>query len=260
MNADCAVHVAGVTVRAGGRVLLDDVHVDFLHGQVTALVGPNGAGKSTLLGVVAGDDPTAAGAVRIADKAVNTFRPKELAQVRSVMLQRHDAHFGFTVDESVAMGRLPYKVDRQGDRRRVIAALETTELESMARRSVTTLSGGEAARVQFARAQVQDAQVVLLDEPTAALDLRHQEIVLAQAHRWAREGKTVIVVLHDLNVAARYADRIVMLKQGRVVCAAPPDQALTPERILEVYGQRVHVLTHPDNGAPIIVPIGPPQS
>jgi iron complex transport system ATP-binding protein len=249
------VEVRSVSYAIGPKTLIDDVAFDLLPGTVTALVGPNGAGKSTMLGLLAGDFVPQHGEVLIGGRAPRQWRPLELARERSVMLQQQTTHFGFSVEEAVAMGRLPHDVDEERDREIVESALEESDVARLRRRDVTTLSGGESARVAYARTVTQTTPIVLLDEPTAALDLQNQEALLRSTQRLAGNGAAVVVVLHDLNQAARYATRVLMFSRSRLVADGAPPEVLTPERIEDVYGQKVHLLEHPQTGAPILVPV-----
>lgn len=243
----------GVGVRFGERPVLHDIHLGFAPGTLTALVGPNGAGKSTLLAVASGDVEADAGQVILHDRPIAHWRAMALARERAVMPQDHAVRFAFSVEEVVAMGRLPHAADPVRDAARVDQALEQAEMARLRRREVQTLSGGEAARATFARVLAQDTPLLLLDEPTAALDLRHQERTLRTVRGLADEGACVIVVLHDLNLAAGYADRIVLLEQGRVAADGTPDQVLTREHIERVYQQSVVVLRHPLRDVPLVV-------
>ncbi|PAK90848.1 heme ABC transporter ATP-binding protein [Stenotrophomonas rhizophila] len=247
----------GVCVRFGERSILHDIHLGFVPGTVTALVGPNGAGKSTLLAVASGDVEADAGQVILHDKPIAHWKAMALARERAVMPQDHAVRFAFTVDEVVAMGRLPHPADALRDAARVEQSLGQAEMVGLRRREVQTLSGGEAARATFARVLTQDTPLLLLDEPTAALDLRHQERTLRAVRQLADSGACVIVVLHDLNLAAGYADRIVLLEQGRVAADGTPDQVLTREHIERVYQQPVLVLRHPQRDVPLVVVADP---
>ncbi len=243
----------GVGVRFGERPILHDIHLGFAPGTLTALVGPNGAGKSTLLAVASGDVEADAGQVILHDRPIAHWKAMALARERAVMPQDHAVRFAFSVEEVVAMGRLPYPADPVRDAARVDQALDQAEMARLRHREVQTLSGGEAARATFARVLTQDTPLLLLDEPTAALDLRHQERTLRTVRGLADEGACVIVVLHDLNLAAGYADRIVLLEQGRVAADGTPDQVLTREHIERVYQQSVVVLRHPLRDVPLVV-------
>lgn len=236
-----------------GRTIVDRVDLRFAAGTLTALVGPNGAGKSSLLALAAGDRAPSRGQVSVAGRRLDAWRVRELARERAVMPQDHSVRFGFGVREVVAMGRLPHDADPDRDAGIVEAALTTADLLALAGRNVQTLSGGEAARTAFARVLAQDTPVLLLDEPTAALDLHHQERLLRHARRLADRGVCVIAVLHDLNLASAYSDRIVMLCEGRVVADGSPREVLRRETIERVYRQPVLVIEHPTRGVPLVL-------
>lgn len=243
----------GVGVRIGQRAILDAVQLGFEPGTLTALVGPNGAGKSTLLAVASGDVAADVGQVTLHGKPIAHWKAMALARERAVMPQDHAVRFAFTVEEVVAMGRLPHPADALRDAVLVEQSLDTAEMGGMRQREVQTLSGGEAARATFARVLTQQTPLLLLDEPTAALDLRHQERTLRAVRALADAGACVIVVLHDLNLAAGYADRIVLLEQGRVAADGTPDAVLTRDHIERVYQQPVVVLRHPQRDVPLVV-------
>lgn len=249
---------AGVTVKpdAAPLPILEDVTITIEPGQVHALVGPNGAGKSTLFGVLAGDIAPDSGTVLLDGQELASLRPRELARKRAVLLQHNTVFFSFTVRQVVQMGRAPWARTpaEHDDDRAVAEAMVATEVLQLGARSVSSLSGGERARVAMARVLAQRAEVLLLDEPTAALDLKHQEDAMRVARMRAREGATVAIVLHDLNAALAHADRVTLLSKGRVVASGTPAEVLTAQRIEEVYGQSVDVFPHPATGVPLVVP------
>ncbi|QDQ97399.1 heme ABC transporter ATP-binding protein [Tomitella fengzijianii] len=246
----------GLSVARGERTILADVDVDVTAGRVLALVGPNGAGKSTLLAALAGDLPLSAGGAVIDGRPVRDWSASELSRRRAVLPQQHRVGFGFTVDEIVRMGRAPWaRTDRAMDDDAVVAeALDICDVAGFRDRSFVTLSGGEQARVALARVLAQECPVVMLDEPTAALDLRHQETVMRIAAERARAGSAVVVVLHDLGLAAAYADRVMVLAGGRTAADGPPEEVLTDALLSAVYRHPVDVLPHPHGGRPLIVP------
>ncbi|MET0812303.1 MAG: heme ABC transporter ATP-binding protein [Microbacterium sp.] len=248
----------GVTVRmdAASRAILDDVDLELRAGEVHALVGPNGAGKSTLFGVVAGDLGCDAGDVHLDGIPLADIPARELARLRGVLLQQNAVSFPFTAEQVVRMGRAPWARTpaADDDDRAVARAMADTDVVAYAHRSVSSLSGGERARVALARVLAQDTGILLLDEPTAALDLRHQEDVLRLARGRASEGAAVAVVLHDLNAALAYADRVTLLSDGRVAATGAPVDVLTADRIAAVYEQAVDVFPHPVTGVPLVVP------
>ncbi len=250
----------GVTVRHPGQEqpALADASLEVCAGDVHALVGPNGAGKSTLFGVLAGDVHPSEGSVLIDGRMLSTLSPRELARIRAVLLQETPVSFPFTVEQVVRMGRAPWARTpaEEEDDAAVAAALAQTDMTAMADRPLTALSGGERARTSLARVLAQNVDVLLLDEPTAALDLRHQEDVLRLVRARARAGAAVAIVLHDLGAALAYADRVTLLDAGRVAATGTPDEVLTAEAIGLVYGQAVDVFPHPRTGVPLVTPVG----
>ncbi|MFS0694142.1 heme ABC transporter ATP-binding protein [Streptomyces nitrosporeus] len=247
---------AGLTLRLGRRPVLDAVDLTAHAGEVVALVGPNGAGKSTLLAALAADLPPDSGAVRIDGRPAAAWTPAELALRRAVLPQSATLSFPFPVEDVVRMGRAPWAgtpLEAEDDTA-VAAAMAATEVTRFAGRPFSALSGGERARVALARVLAQRAPLLLLDEPTAALDLRHQELVLRVCRERAAAGDAVVVVLHDLGLAAAYADRAVVLRDGRVAADGPPAGVFTGELLGEVYRQPVEVFPHPRTGVPLVVP------
>lgn len=245
-----------VTVRIGGRTLLDAVDLEVYAGEVLALVGPNGAGKSTLLGVVAGDTDPDSGRTVLDGTDLHRWRLGDLARRRALLTQANSVAFPFTVREIVAMGRAPWAALPEGndDEEIIEESLAATDTSSLRSRTFPTLSGGEKARASLSRALAQRAGVLLLDEPTAAVDLRHQEIVLELARTVADAGGAVVVVLHDLELAAAWSDRLVMISGGRIRAEGPPDRVLTAELVEEVYQQQVLVDRHPVTGDLLVTP------
>ncbi|WP_460780363.1 heme ABC transporter ATP-binding protein [Microbacterium shaanxiense] len=246
-----------VTVRiAGGRAILEGASIDVHPGEIHALVGPNGAGKSTLFGVLAGDIAPDSGAVEIDGRSITGIRPRDLARTRAVLLQENAVSFPFRAEQVVRMGRAPWArtAFEDDDDTAVAEAMADTEIDDLADRSVSSLSGGERARVAIARVLAQRTPVMLLDEPTASLDLKHHEDVMRLVRSAADAGTAVAVVLHDLNAALAHADRLTLLASGRVIASGPPAEVLTAERIAQVYGQAVDVFPHPVSGVPLVVP------
>ncbi|QUW03927.1 heme ABC transporter ATP-binding protein [Chloracidobacterium validum] len=256
-----------IGVAWGGKPLLDQVSVKFVPGEVTALLGPNGAGKSTLLKVLSGDLAPTQGAVYLDGRPLASWSLLERARRRAVLPQESSLAFPFTAFEVVLLGRAPHVALRETPQDAEIArqAMKQTSTEHLAGRSYPSLSGGERQRVQFARslAQIWDAlpdgaaRWLLLDEPTASLDLAHQYEAMAVARQLAQDGVGVIVVLHDLNLAAYAADYVVLLERGRVAAEGRPEEVLTAERIRLVFGLEVLVSRHPRHGQPCIVPLPP---
>jgi iron complex transport system ATP-binding protein len=245
------LEVAGAGVQVPGRSLLQAASVQFIAGQVTAVLGPNGAGKSTLMSLLAGQRQPSDGHVRLAGKALSAHAPDELARLRACVAQETQVAFEFTVREVVELGRYPHRRKPSLNEADVVQqAMQATAVEHLQHRVLNTLSGGEKARVHLARAlaqvwapsQDQATRWLLLDEPTAALDLQHQHRMLQFVRAWAvAQGVGVVAVLHDLNLALRYSDRCVVLRDGQVVGSGATAEVLTPACIEEVWG----VLAHP---------------
>jgi iron complex transport system ATP-binding protein len=258
-GAGRGAELIGVSVAVGGRRILEGVHLAVRPGELVALIGPNGAGKSTALGVLAGDVAPDEGSALIDGREAHRLRPAELGRLRAVLLQQKGVSFSYPVRDVVAMGRMPWaRTPLSADDDAIVAdAMAATGTSQLADRDVTTLSGGELARVSLARVLAQRCPIVLLDEPTDALDLGHQEQVLALATGLARAGSAVLAVLHDLDLAAAYADRVVLLSAGRVVADGAPEEVLTASRITATYGHPVEVLPHPTTGAPLVLPVRP---
>jgi len=248
------IRAEGVTVALGGRRAVDGVDLEVAAGELLALVGPNGAGKSTLLAALAGERHPDAGAVTVDGRPIDSYHPLDLARIRAVLTQDNAVSFPFRVAEVVEMGRSPWArtAARELDEPAIAAALERTDVAHLVDRRFTELSGGERARVSLARVLAQETPVVLLDEPTAALDLRHQEDVLGIARELAREGRAVVVVLHDLSLAGAYADRVALLEAGRMRALGTPAEVLTEQLVSEVYQLSVEVLVR--DGRPLIIP------
>ncbi|MDH4572335.1 heme ABC transporter ATP-binding protein [Salinicola acroporae] len=248
-----ALELSGVSFALGGRKLLDDIDLRCEYGSVTALIGPNGAGKSTLLALMAGDQPAKSGTLSLAGQPIESLSVRELASHRAVMPQDSVLRFAYLVEEVVGMGRQLHVSDPGLDGPVIAQAMRVAEIAHLASRDAMTLSGGEQARTTFARILTQQTSILLLDEPTAALDLRHQERLLQSAANLARRGCCVVVVLHDLNLAAAHADYLVLLADGRVILQGSPWEVLDAERLGVVYRQPVSVLAHPQRGCPIVV-------
>lgn len=240
-----------VHVRVGSTTILEGVSLDVFPGEVVGLIGPNGAGKSTLLSVLSGDLVPSAGHVEVAGASPREVSVKQLARLRAVMLQDVSVAFAFLVRDVVEMGRRPW--GRSDDDSLIDAALTATGVTHLAGRDITTLSGGERARVALSRVLAQQTPVVLLDEPTAAMDIRHQEQSLGLVRQLAAAGKAVVVVLHDLNAAAAYCDRIVCLANGQVAASGSVPEVIHEDVLSDVYGWPIHVTTGPA-GVPQVLP------
>lgn len=248
------ISAADVGVDLEGRTILEGVSIDVVPGELLVLVGPNGAGKSTLLGVLSGERRPSRGSVTLDGRELGSIRHAELARLRSVLTQENAVSFPFLVSEVVAMGRSPWArtVEGRDDIAAVAEAMDAADIAHLAARRYTSLSGGEKARVSLARVLAQRTPVVFLDEPTASLDLRHQEDVMRVGRRAADEGRAVVVVLHDLSLASAYADRLALVSGGRLEALGTPGEVLTEERVERVYGLPVSL--HEVAGRPVVVP------
>ncbi len=250
--------VSSLRAALGGREVLRGVSLEVARGETVGLVGPNGAGKSTLLRVVTGLLRPAAGEVAIGGDPLAALSRREIAMRTAVVQQLPEAPRALLVRDLVLLGRHPHlgALARESARDRAIAggAMRRAGCEAFADRELGTLSGGERRRAFVARALAQEAPLLLLDEPTANLDAGAQVEVLELTAELAAEGAGVLLVAHDLTLAAAYCDRVVLLDRGRVEAEGPPAAAFTPERIRRVYGDGVTVLAHPASGAPLVAP------
>jgi iron complex transport system ATP-binding protein len=248
-----------VTVRHAGRPALDRVTVSAGPGQILGLVGPNGAGKTTLLQVACGVLEPGGGRVTVDGADLATLGPRERARRIAVVPQSARLPGDFTALETVLLGRAAHWRwdcrDRPADVEAARAAMRRTRTDALAARRLGELSGGERQLVLLARALAQEARYLLLDEPTAHLDLRHESMILELLHELAAGDRLAIVIaLHDLALAARHADVVVLLGAGQVVAAGEPAKVLTAERLGGVYGIEVRVVREPATGSLIIVP------
>jgi iron complex transport system ATP-binding protein len=227
-----------LSVSLSGTVIVDQISVDLEAGKLTVLVGPNGAGKTTLMRALAGLLP-AEGRVELQGRPLREISARERARHIAYLPQGHVFHWPMSVAAVVALGRHPhadaFSPLSDADRAAVGRALAATAIEPWAARTVTTLSGGERARVALARALATQAPILLADEPTMSLDPRHQLVVMELLARAAHDGGAVLAIVHDLALAARFADRVVMMERGRLVADGSAREVLTPQRIADVF-------------------------
>ncbi len=248
------IHLEGVTVAYRGRPALRDLNLHIDRGERVALVGPNGAGKSTLLRAIAGLIEPTVGIVELDGRPVASLDRLAVARRLAVVPQVAALPFSTTVDEVVALGRLPHEHPIRGmrpaDRAAVAAAIEQVGVGHLMGRDARELSLGERQLVLLAMAVAQDADVLVLDEPTVHLDLRHQvEVMELLRDLNARQGTTILAVLHDLALAAHFFPRLVVLDRGRVVGDGPPSEVLAPDRIREVFGVDPSLVRLPETQA-----------
>ncbi|MDT0201940.1 heme ABC transporter ATP-binding protein [Nocardioides sp. AE5] len=238
--------LSGIEVRIGQRKILDDVTVEFPAGKVTVVIGPNGAGKSTMLAVAAGSIKPHAGVARLGDDDLRHLPARQAARRRAVMPQDSHVAFPFTVREVVEMGRTPWSGSSPADRDICDEALELTQMTAMADREITTLSGGERQRAALARVitqatPVDTESVILLDEPTSAMDIGHAEATLSLARDLARRGAAIGIVLHDIDSAAAFADQVVLMHHGQVHVAGTVGDVCRAETLSDVYETPIEV-------------------
>lgn len=251
---DLRVRYAG-----GAAPALDGVSMAVPDGCLYAVLGPNGSGKSTLVKALLGVVPTAGGRALVDGREVGAWTRRELARAVGVVPQAETIAFPLTVRELVAMGRYPHLgplgAERDMDRSAVTRALAECDVSDLAARDVTTLSGGELQRVRIARALAQEPRALVLDEPTASLDIRHEMAILELLRTSADGGMTVVVVTHGLDMAARFADRLLLLSGGRVAAEGAPADVLRTSVLEDVYRWPIAVATDPSTGMPRVTPL-----
>ena len=259
--------VESAVVRAGSRTLLRGVSLALAPGRLTCMIGPNGAGKSTLLEVLSGLRRTDEGDAVLEGLPLARWKPEALARRRSVLPQASPLSFPLTALEVVLLGRTPWagQTNRPRDLDCVHAALCETDTLALTERRYPTLSGGERQRVQLARVLAQldftrneatfEGRFLLLDEPTAALDIAHQHAFLRTAQRLAQRGAAVLAIVHDPNLALLYADHVVMLSDGRIAARGDPRTVVTAERMRRIFGIEVAIERHPARDRVYAVPL-----
>jgi iron complex transport system ATP-binding protein len=256
-----------VSYQKNSRYLLQDISVDLPAGQLTVVLGPNGAGKSTFLRLCSKDMQPSSGTIELHGRDLQCWSTEELARFRGVLSQSLPLSFPMEVMELVLMGRYPHKARKAMDQRDleiVQEALSNCKVQHLEKRSTQFLSGGEMQRVQTARVLTQiweehpqHQRVLLLDEPTASLDPAYQHLCLMNAKKLAEKGVCVVAILHDLNLAARYADRIVFLKEGRLAGAGPVREMLRESMLEQVFAVNIRTVHDPRLAHPLIVTLGP---
>lgn len=260
-NRPQAISAQDLSYEIEGNLLLDGVTMHADRGQLVGLIGPNGAGKSTLLRTISGILRNLDGSVQLDGTDIRELSTREVATALALVPQIAPYTYGFTSIELVLMGRYPhlgrFQIEGREDDRIAREAMRLTETEEFADRTLDTLSGGERQRVFVARALAQQPSILLMDEPTANLDVLHQLKVLDLVRQLVDEGLTAVAAIHDLNMAARYCDRLVLLNGGRVLAEGPPDEVLTPDTIETAFGVKSLVYQDPATGSLAVSLIGP---
>ena len=248
-----------LSVNYGKQTIIHDLTLEIPEGKITALVGPNGCGKSTLLKTLVRINKPSSGAVYFGDQALSKYHDKRLARLLSLLPQILVNPEGITVRKLVEYGRSPYLSHwgRLGceDQNIVEQAMRDTGVIHFSEQPIESLSGGQRQRAWLAMVMAQDAEVVLLDEPTTYLDMSHQVELMNLMQQMNRRGKTIVVVLHDLNQACRYCDHIMVLKRGRLMTQGRPEQVLTTKLLQDVFNLNAQVFNDPIAGTPMCIAI-----
>ncbi len=254
------IEIKDLSWYAGNNKILKNIELLLDKGAFIGIIGPNGSGKTSLLRNISTWYKPDVNTVLVDGKDVLSFTSRQLSREMAFITQNTNIEFEFTAMDIVLMGRSPY-IKRFGDESRkdiqkTQEVMEATETWGLRDRLITYLSGGELQRVMVARALVQETQILLMDEPISNLDINHQIQIMDLVKSYQEEkGITVIAVLHDLNIAAQYCQRLILLDKGKVYCCGSPQEVLTRDNIVSVYGVDVHIMENPLNGFPFIIPI-----
>ncbi|GHC40389.1 ABC transporter ATP-binding protein [Streptomyces cinnamoneus] len=260
VRPEVRLRAEGLTLSYGERTVVRELDLDITNGTVTAIIGPNGCGKSTLLRAFGRLMKPTAGTVLLDGRPIHGIPTREVAERVGLLPQSPAAPEGLSVADLVARGRHPhqswYRRWSSDDEAAVEQALRATGMFELAERTLDELSGGQRQRAWIAMALAQETELLLLDEPTNHLDLAHQiEVLDLVRELHLTTGRTVVVVLHDLSLAARYADRLVAMKDGRVVAQGAPSEVLTEDLVAEVFGLRARVRLDEETGSPLVIPL-----
>jgi iron complex transport system ATP-binding protein len=254
------LHAENLALAYDNRVIIAELHIAIPAGKITALVGPNGCGKSTLLRGLARLLPAKRGHVYLDGQAIQSKSTKQLAKQLGILPQSPSAPEGLTVRELVAQGRYPHQSWFQQwskhDEAATVEALTTTNLLELADRPLDTLSGGQRQRAWIAMALAQETEILLLDEPTTYLDLAYQLEVLELLHKLNEAGRTIVMVLHDLNQACRYAHNLVAMRDGKIWAQGDPRRVMTEQMVTDVFGVHARIVADPITGTPMCIPLG----
>jgi iron complex transport system ATP-binding protein len=255
-----AIELSGLSFGYTEKLLFEGFNLEVAAGEFLGVIGPNGAGKSTLLRLVAGLLRPASGSVRILERDLGGFGRREVARTLGVVLQENPFAFDYSVADVVMMGRNPYLGRFQSpgkhDREAVTAALEFVDALFLRGKRINSISAGERQRVVLARALVQEPEILILDEATSHLDIAHQQLIARILSVLNRQGRTVVLLSHDLNLAALYCSRILLLDRGKAVACDVPERVITAELIRSVYGVEPIITRHPESGRPqVMLPV-----
>lgn len=252
-----------VSLSRDSMTVLDDINLTLPAGEITALLGPNGAGKTSLLHCASGVMKCSAGRVLLNEKDIQLYAPLALAKKVAVLPQQSGLNFPFSVEDVVAMGRYPHSDGQVCDGKIIHRLMDILHIRDLAKRPYTALSGGEKQRTQVARVlsqvvsneqlDVYENSLLLLDEPIAALDMPHQSLLMALLQTLAAKGLTILIVLHDVNLAATYADNIALLKAGRLLAFDSVSKVITEAMIKQVYDVDVDIIAHPKTAKPLVI-------
>ncbi len=255
-----SLQIKGLCARISSTIALDEIEFTVASGQITAIIGPNGAGKTSLLRAICGDLPISKGEVLFNKIPASQWPLEQRAQCMAVLPQQSLLEFPFSAHEVVTMGRIPHSSAARENNAIVNAALALVDCQHLAERSWLSLSGGEKQRVQLARVAAQVWQptqagqrFILLDEPSASLDLAHQEMVVELLRFFAQQGVAILVVLHDLNLAAKSANNIVVLEDGKMAANGPPNLIITEALLKDVFNANALVQLNPLDGTPLVI-------
>ena len=254
-----AIETNNLSVTIKETTLLSNISVSIDSGQILAIVGPNGAGKTTFLKALTGELNISAGEFHLCGQTYHTQWP-DRAKAVGVLPQLSTLNFPYIVEEVVALGRIPHSSGRQADQTIVQQAMSFMDLEHLAKRCYTSLSGGEKQRTQLARVLAQiwrkedaEQRLLLLDEPASALDLGHQQLLMDTIKKFASDGVAVVMVVHDINLAAKYADNTLALMNGRCLAQGPTNEIINAALLRQLFNAEIHVVTHPVTHKPYIV-------
>lgn len=256
------LRTAGIHYSVGKKLILNDINTEFHPGEFNMILGPNGSGKSTFLKIFSGEIHRNDGNVYYAGKKIREIKNDELAKYRAVMSQQPELSFPLMVNEVVMMGRYPHFVFNPGKKDEAICeeVIKRMNLESFKERNYLTLSGGEKQRVQYARVLAQiwekpdrGCRYLFLDEPLTNLDINYQQEFLQIAREFVKEDTILVAVMHDINLAIQYADKLFFLKEGELVAQGKPSAILTEELIAKVFGVKTTIINNPVSGSPLVI-------